>query len=246
MSMNQEKLHHIIASYYSKNKDNRSKLKRFRSITALLRRLRIPIYKNIFDNIHFRSYFPVLEMLLTIEKPRIVFEWGPGLNTTLFVRNGAKVYSVEHDQYWYDLYKNKQEPGVVSIFSKLENNSFLDYPSEIAKTVEAVDMAFVDARCRVQCIQECKKKNVPIVVMHDSLHFTTMQPATDGSPPVFNETKLCKDGYASYRYFIEVVDFRTIILVDDKNKFDAISKLFSDFYVVEGPTSTYDSVIRAV
>ena len=82
--------------------------------------------------------------------------------------------------------------------------------------------------------------------MHDSLHFETMDFAPDGAPPVFNTTRLCKEGYTYYNYFIEVVDLRTIVLVNDEKSFRDIKKLFSDFYVESGKTSDYDRKERKV
>jgi hypothetical protein len=244
--MHQEKLLHIVSRFYIRNKENRRVLKKVRTITGRIRSLRIPLYKNIFDVIHFRSYFIVLERLVKLYKPRVVFEWGPGLNTELFARHGAKVYTVEHMKRWYDLYVKKGNTSVTYIHSELRDDSFLEYPHEILKVKEHVDMAFVDARCRVQCIESCKEKGVPIVVMHDSLHYLTMQPAPDGAPPVFNNERLCKDGFSSYTYFVEIVDLRTIVLCDDPTHFSAIENLFSDFYIEAGKTEEYDRVIRKV
>lgn len=246
MNMIQEKILNTVARFYIKNKESRKKLKNIRKVTAKIRSWRVPLYKNIFDVIHFRSYFVVLDRLVASYKPKIVFEWGPGLNTELFARNGATVYSVEHMKKWYEVYLASKKDRVVLIHSELQDDSFLEYPHEILKINESIDMAFVDARCRVQCIVSCKEKNVPIVVMHDSLHYETMQPATDGAPPVFNNRRLCKEGFSAYKYFIEIVDLRTIVLVDDVQKFEDIKNLFSDFYIEKGKTQDYDSIIRKV
>jgi len=244
--MIQEKILHTIANYYIKNRDNRDTLKKIRIATCKLREYRLPIYKNFFDIIHFRSYFVVLERVVNWKKPMVCFEWGPGLNTELFANSGATVYSVEHDKEWFSLYEKSKPKGVNLIFSELQDSSYLDYPLEIKKIKDQVDLAFVDARCRAQCILSCKEKGVPVVVMHDSLHYVTMQPATDGSPPVFNEEKLCKDGYQYYKYFIEVVDLRTIILLERENDFKELTKIFSDFYIVSGETTDYDKEPRKI
>lgn len=244
--MIQEKILHIAANYYIKNRDNRDTLKKIRITTCKLRGYRLPIYKNIFDIIHFRSYFVVLERVVNWKKPKICFEWGPGLNTELFANAGATVYSVEHDKEWFSIYNKVKPKNVTLIFSELQDNSFLDYPSEIKKIKEPIDLAFVDARCRVQCILSCKEKNVPVVVMHDSLHYVTMQPATDGAPPVFNEKRLCKEGYQYYKYFIEVVDLRTIILLEQEKDFKELVKIFNDFYIISGETIDYDNNPRKI
>lgn len=244
--MSQQKILHAVSRFYIRNKDNREKLKKLRLVTSKIRSFKIPLYKNIFDVIHFRSYFTVLYRLVALYKPKTVFEWGPGLNTELFAHNGAQVYSVEHLKKWHDIYSQNKPQGVTLIHSELKDDSYLEYPKEILKVKKPVDMAFVDARCRVQCIEYCKQVNVPIVVMHDSLHYYTMDPATDGGPPEFNATRLCKEGFSSYVYFVEVVDLRTIVLVDDKDTFTEIKNLFSDFYTESGLTSDYDTIKRKV
>lgn len=244
--MSQEKLLHKVAGFYIRNKENRGKLKKIRSVTAKIRSFKIPLYKHIFDVIHFRSYFVVLERLVKAYRPQVVFEWGPGLNTELFSRHGASVYSIEHMEEWFSVYDKNKPKNVKLIHSPLQDDSYLEYPKEILKVKEHVDMAFVDARCRVQCIESCKEKGVPIVVMHDSLHYETMQPAPDGAPPVFNNTRLCKEGFKQYSYFVEVVDLRTIVLTDDATTFNTIQSIFSDFYIESGKTSDYDSVKRRV
>lgn len=244
--MIQEKLLHLASDFYIRNRDDRDKLKKVRHITSKIRLWRVPLYKNIFDKIHFRSYFVVLERVVKWRTPKTCFEWGPGLNTELFSRVGAHVYSIEHDKEWLSVYEKNKPANVTLLFSELRDDSFLEYPLEIKKIKEPIDLAFVDARCRVQCIVACKEKNVPVVVMHDSLHYITMQPATDGAPPVSNATRLCKEGYQSYNYFIEVVDLRTIVLIDKEEDFTELCKVFSDFYTVNGKTSEYDNAIRKV
>lgn len=244
--MFQERILHTVSKFYTRNKDNRAKLKKIRSLTAKVRRLRIPLYKNLFDTTHFRSYFVVLERMIPLCSPKVVFEWGPGLNTELFSRNGIRVYSVEHHKDWYEFYiKNKPEHATV-IHSEIREDSFLEYPKEILKVKEHVDLSFVDARCRAECIEYSKQKGVPVVVMHDSLHYDTMQAATDGAPPVSNEHKLCKEGYHFYTYFVEVVDLRTIILMDSEDTYKKTVAKFSDFYTVHGLTADYDKMVRHV
>ncbi len=244
--MFQESILHFVSKFYIKNKTNRSKLKKFRSLTAKVRQLRIPMYKNLFDMIHFRSYFVVLERMIPLSSPTTVFEWGPGLNTELFSRNNIKVYSVEHHKKWYDIYEKNKPKNAILIHSELRDDSFLEYPKEILNVKEQVDLSFVDARCRAECIEYSKQKGVPVVIMHDSLHYETMQSATDGAPPIINEHKLCKEGYHFYRYFVEIIDLRTIVLMDNEEIYKKTIEGFSDFYIVHGLTSKYDSMIRHI
>lgn len=242
--MLQELLLHKAATFYCDNKNKREKVNRVRVVTAKIRSWRVPLYKNIFDKIHFRSYFVVLERITAWKKPRVTFEWGPGLNTEMFSSYADKVYSVEHDKNWLDMYKKKHVKNANLIYSPLHDNSFLEYPKEVTKVKEHVDLAFVDGRCRAQCIEYSKKKGVPIVVMHDSLHFETMTPTVDSAPPRFNEDTFCKNGYHFYAYFVEVVDLRTIILLDNENDFSTVVSLFDDFYTNSGETKDYDMFSR--
>lgn len=242
----QKKILYMAADFYIKNRNNRDRLSKIRAITYKLRSFRIPIYKNIFDVIHFRSYFVVLERVVRWKKPRVCFEWGPGLNTEVFASVGATVYSVEHDKEWFSMYKKMKPKSAVLIFSELQDNSYLDYPTEILKINEPVDLAFVDGRCRAQCILSCKEKGVPVVIMHDSLHYVTMETTVDSAPPIFNEGKYNKEGYKYYDYFVEVIDLRTIILLNKKDDFDEIRKIFADLYIVSGKTGNYESEARKV
>lgn len=236
----------MVADFYIRNRNDRIFLKRIRKITFFIRSLRIPIYKNIFDTVNIRSYFVVLERILNWKNPKICFEWGPGLNTELFSDAGAKVYSVEHDKKWLSIYNENKPSNVELIFSKLNENDFLEYPNEIKKINERIDVAFVDARCRVQCILSCKDKSVPIVIMHDSRNPVTMEETPDSAPPVFNEGRFYKEGYESYDYFIEIIDLRTILLLEQEKDFKELINIFSDFYIISGKTHDYDTMKKII
>lgn len=242
--MTEKALLHKTAQFYIKNKENRAKVNKVRIVTAKVRSWRVPIYKNIFDKVHFRSYFVVLERIVAWKKPKVTFEWGPGLNTELFLTCADTVYSVEHDKTWLTMYEKKKSPQTKLIYSPLHEDGFLEYPKEVTKVPEHVDLSFVDGRCRAQCIEYSKQKGVPIVVMHDSLHFETMTPTVDSAPPRFNENTYCKNGYHFYKYFVEIVDLRTIVLLDNEDDFRHTVKLFSDFYTNSGETKDYDTFTR--
>lgn len=244
--MIQEIILRLVARFYSTYKDNRKTLKNVRTLVCFFRGLRIPIYKNIFDVIHFRSYFVVLDRLIGWRKPTTSFEWGPGLNTMLLAKHSTKVYSVENDKTWVDYYKDKVPANVEIIFSPIEDHDFLQYPTEIFKAREEINIVFIDGRCHVQCIQAAKEKSVPLVVMFNSLDYVTLEPTKVGPPPLSNANMYCKDGYVSYTYFVEVVDLRTIILFDDENEFEQIKNLFADLYCVSGKTVDYDAVPKVV
>lgn len=242
--MIQEKLLHKAAEFYIKNKQKRDKVNKIRIVTARIRSWRIPLYKNLFDRIHFRSYFIVLDRIVDWKKPKVTFEWGPGLNTELFSTCADRVYSVEHDKDWLKIYEKNKTQNTYLIYSPLHEDSFLEYPKEVLKVRESVDLAFIDGRCRAQCIEYSKQKSVPIVIMHDSLHFETMTPTVDSAPPRSNDNTFCKNGYHFYKYFVEVVDLRTVVLLDDEEDFHKTVALFSDFYTNSGEAKDYDNFVR--
>ena len=66
-----------------------------RKILFFFRRLKLPLYKDIYDWLNFYSYYPVLKKVLMQRLGGVYFEWGPGINTELANKTMRKVYSVE-------------------------------------------------------------------------------------------------------------------------------------------------------
>lgn len=222
------------ALWLSRHRNNRAAVHRRRKILKFLRECKIPVLKDVLDTLNFRSYFTVLQRILDWKKGGVYFEWGPGLNTEMAREKMREVFSVEHEKSWFDKYKAS---GNV-IHSPISEASFLSYPLEIKKIGKSVDIAFVDGRCRADCVQACAEKGVPVVIMHDSLDMDFM-PAKDSAPPNGYENVYCHHGYHYYAFFVEVVDLRTIILISDASDLELYKNMFKDFYIRSGKTSEY-------
>lgn len=199
------------------------------------RRFKIPIYKSIYDGLNMHSYYVVLERLLEFKKGGIYFEWGPGLNTDMAIQKMSKVFSVENNEYWHSVYKRTN----ALILSPISEQSCLDYPEEIKKIQERVDLALVDGRCRVQCVKACAENGVPIVIMHDSLRPDNFERASDEAPPVGNKGIFYTAGFINYDFFVEVVDLRTIVLIKEQSDYEKIKAMFEDYKIRFGRSVDY-------
>jgi hypothetical protein len=244
------KSEHIVDSYYtftSKYRDNRVLINAVRYFLRGVRRLRVPLYKKIYDQTIFQSYFFVLQSAMELTKGGNYFEWGPGRNTRLAEKMMKHVSSVEHDDYWFNMYKEFDNEKTHLILSPINKDGYLEYPREILKTKkklgESIDLAFVDARCRVECVQHAANAGVPLVVMHDSLHPDTFTPSKDGAPPVSNNDRPYYEGYSSYRYFIEVIDLRTIVLMNSSENFNSMKEKLQKFFTRSGETKEYITIV---
>lgn len=238
--MKKMEIQDYVYSYLSASKKKRTLIISIRTIARVLRLLKIPFYKNIYDRTVFQSYYPVLSTILENKKKGTYFEWGPGRNTKLAELLMSTVYSVEHDKFWFDFYKNKIAKNTKYIYSPLQNDSYLEYPKEILSVVGKVDVSFVDARCRVECIRFSMEKKVPIVVMHDSLHPSTFSHSFDGTPPKQYELVYCYEGYSYYNFFIEVIDLRTIVLFEHAEDFNFFKNKFTnEYYIRSGKVEEY-------
>ena len=211
-------------------------MKVVRQILYFFRKLKVPYYKNIYDLLNFRSYYAVLEVVLKYKAGGNYFEWGPGLNTEMARAYMKKVYSVEHQEFWHLKYSNDL-PDL--IFSPISESSCLNYPVEIKKANEKIDVAFVDGRCRRECIHSCSEARVSITVMHDSLNPFSFEPATDAAPPAGYDKVFFKEAYSNYKYYIEVYDLRTIVLMDSLEDFENLKGLLSRFYIRFGLSAEY-------
>ncbi len=238
-----ERIVDYFYTFTSKHKNDRVLIDNVRSFFRVLRRLRIPIYKNIYDQVIFQSYFFVLKAAMEMCKGGNYFEWGPGRNTKLAEKMMNLTYSVEHDKHWFTFYKSYNSNTTTIILSPIAEHNELEYPKEILAITDKInkpfDLAFVDARCRVQCIQNCALAGVPVVVMHDSLHPDTFTPSLDGAPPIENNNRPYFEGYTSYQYFVEVVDLRTIVLLNSFEDFSLIKEKLDKFFTRSGKTKDY-------
>ena len=228
------------AKSISKFKRKRGFLKFWNKAMVFLRRLKIPVYKDIFDTLTFRSYYAVLKEILLYKKGGNYFEWGPGLNTEMARKNMNKVFSVEHDKRWHEQYERR----FPVIFSPISGTSCLNYPLEIQRVGENIDVAFVDGRCRTECIRACREAGVKIVVMHDTVMPFFSGLATDSAPPAGHEAIFYYQGYPNYKYYIEAVDFRTIVLVNTEEDYNDIIKLLGKYYLQAGLCRDYPNDIN--
>ena len=85
-----------------------------------------------------------------LDKDIVVFEYGSG-NSTLFLADYVKqVFSVEHDQKWFDIVTSKAQSNVELYYCNLE------YNSRYCRFAETLDLKFnliiVDGRDRVNCV----------------------------------------------------------------------------------------------
>jgi hypothetical protein len=123
-----------------------------------------------------------------------VLEFGPGLSTEVFSALGLQVTTVEHDQHWYDVAKErfKDYPNV----RVLKGEDDMPFVVADLNPDERFDLAFVDApqgyfpRRRVhKGYEDCSRFNTalfaleraPVVLVHD-----TNRPLERGSLNRFN------------------------------------------------------------
>jgi hypothetical protein len=112
-----------------------------------------------------------------------VFEFGGGGSTLFFLKNGANVYTVEHDSKWFEILKNiiaekkytkwngffiEAEKGLITdnpdkanpLHFWTEDSNYLDcnfksYATKIAEFIDDYfDVVLVDGRSRVSCIHQ--------------------------------------------------------------------------------------------
>lgn len=185
-----------------------------------------------FNQAQFYSYYYPLKKLIEHLTGSNYFEWGPGWNTELAKRKMANVFSVEHELEWYGKYKNINQ----LIYSPIANNSCLQYPLEINKIKDRIDLAFIDGRCRTECVNSCKQKGVAVVVVHDSLD-TNYNYAFEGSPYPF-DTETYKSFFC-YKFFIEFPVVRTVVLFDREIDYIKMLDIFSSWPKSHGLSKDY-------
>lgn len=120
-----------------------------------------------------------------------VLEWGSGGSTLEIAKHVKQLYSIEHDQKWYDKV-SKLLPDNASMFHVQRNKEeasghdgtfddykdyilyprfFVTYPFGVQKLPSTVnyDVIFIDGRARVECAKEAIKILKPggIILIHD-------------------------------------------------------------------------------
>lgn len=108
------------------------------------------------------DYIRVYSDVLAIVKPKLVFEWGPGVNTRLALNCGAWVWSVEQETKWLHEHHNRLVQHYLSV-----DHPF--YPTLLGS--RQCDVHFVDSRRRNECIEYIWKNCLQgshVTVVHDA------------------------------------------------------------------------------
>jgi hypothetical protein len=100
------------------------------------------------------------ERLLGILRPRLVVEWGPGLNTELALAAEAEVFSIEHDPAWLPKISN---PRLAVLLAPRDGASYSVFPDD-------ADLYFIDGRNRARCLEGIHERCRPdaVVCLHDA------------------------------------------------------------------------------
>ena len=116
-----------------------------------------------------------------LHRDMIVFEYGSGSSTLYFSRRVAKIFSIEHQQSWFEHIRHtldeqsiknadcrviepetldeKAPSGYLSRFPSYENNRFETYVKSIDAFPDGYfDIAAIDGRARTDCIAHAKNK----------------------------------------------------------------------------------------
>jgi len=97
-------------------------------------------------------------------KPRVVLEWGPGMNTYLALAVGAVVHSVEHNPIWIP---HLHSSSFIVHAIPLEDVEKYVMPLE---DLSPVDVYFIDSGHRERCLLETSKhcRKDAIICLHDA------------------------------------------------------------------------------
>lgn len=94
------------------------------------------------------SFISFIEGRLT--KAMTLFEYGSGNSTLYYASKVKEVYTIEHDQNWYNDLKGKMPENVIIKYKELE------YGGDYCKAASTLNMQFdiiiVDGRDRVNCL----------------------------------------------------------------------------------------------
>ncbi len=85
-----------------------------------------------------------------LKKDHDIFEFGSGNSTLWFSNRCAQVISVEHDEEWYQLVKEKltSKPNTKYLYKDLESG---DYSNTILEYNNQFDIIIIDGRDRIKC-----------------------------------------------------------------------------------------------
>jgi len=142
------------------------------------------------------SFKPTLNKVLSIIKPKTVFEYGPGVSTKIIAAfPGVEIVdSVEHDTDYYEKYRWGMSDNVqITLQPVLEA-----YP-ETPGRVPLYDLIFVDGRERETCLFVAKGRlnKGGVVILHDA--------ARPSYKSIIN----------TYKFKFPTDDWQTLTMTDD-------------------------------
>jgi len=85
-----------------------------------------------------------------LKSHNVLFEFGSGASTLFYARLVKQVVSIEYDQSWFSLIKNRVPENATVLFR--EENYDGSYCRSIKETDQLYDVVIVDGRDRVNCV----------------------------------------------------------------------------------------------
>ena len=97
--------------------------------------------------------FPMIALLRErVTKEHNLFEFGSGFSTEFYATLAKSVVSIEHDQEWLDLIREKLPSNATVQFQPLDANG--EYCRAAQKAETPPDVVVIDGRDRVNCLKE--------------------------------------------------------------------------------------------
>jgi hypothetical protein len=116
---------------------------------------RLPIDRNG-DPIPWFTYASIAFLSGRIGPGMSVFEYGSGNSTLWWSKRVAHVGSCEHNQEWFDYFKDRVPTNVTYVHRPLEDGG--DYCKAILQAEETFDIVVIDGRDRVNCAKQVLPK----------------------------------------------------------------------------------------
>lgn len=113
------------------------------------------------------SFKGALYKVLDVLKPKTVFEYGPGVSTSIMAiyPSVELIDSVEHNIAWYEKYRWEMPDNVKMYYQP----SLELYPSTKGR-IDKYDLIFVDGRERENCLYLAKERlnDNGVIILHDA------------------------------------------------------------------------------
>jgi precorrin-6B methylase 2 len=113
--------------------------------------------------------FPIIDFLEERLSPQMtLFEYGSGYSTLFYARHVYSVTSVEYDESWYNLIRERIPENAELIYQAKDIDG--DYCRTICNTNEMYDIVVIDGRDRVNCIKQSinKLRGEGVILLDDS------------------------------------------------------------------------------